>query len=85
VNRFAHKHALADVIVEETQNQADTAEPALTGRGEVLRFVLQGCIPEPTVHACADETKKKIVISGLQRLTLNIPSFGILTDWSALL
>jgi hypothetical protein len=34
VNRFAHKHALADVIVEEPQNQADRAEPVVPGEGK---------------------------------------------------
>jgi hypothetical protein len=45
---------MADVIVEEPQSQADTAEPEVSGRGEVLRSLDRNGIPEPAVHACAD-------------------------------
>jgi hypothetical protein len=34
VNEYAHKHAMADVIVEEPQSQADAAEPAIPGEGK---------------------------------------------------
>ncbi len=54
VNRFAHKHAMAE-IVEYPQNQADAAEPVPEAwRGEALRSARPGCIPELTVHACAN-------------------------------
>jgi len=34
VNRFAHKHAMADVIIEEPHSQADASEPAVPGEGK---------------------------------------------------
>jgi hypothetical protein len=54
VNRYAHKHALADVNVEEPQKQADAAEPAVPGeekRCDLLErngYLNQQCMPART-------------------------------------
>jgi hypothetical protein len=56
VNRFAHKHAMADVIVEEPQSQANAAEPAVRGEGkrcDVLDtngYRNQQCMPQPALE-----------------------------------
>ena len=49
MNRFALKHALADTA-STTQSQADTAEPGLSGRREVLRQLKR--VRTGTITAC---------------------------------